>query len=166
MSDNKKGLFTGSFDPVTLGHVDLIERASRLFEHLYVGIFFNREKAGEFSIEERQRMLKAAVSHLPNVTVITANNSLTVAIAKELGVTHLVRGLRNGNDLTYEANLEFFNKHLNNQIDTVYLMASNQWQEVSSSRVRELLYFKADISDFVPESVVKEVEKKYRYENI
>lgn len=160
MLGNKKGLFTGSFDPVTLGHVDLIERASQLFDQLYVGIFYNREKAGDFSIEERQRMLEAAVSHLPNVKVITANNSLVVDIARQLKVTHLVRGLRNGNDLTYEANLEFFNKHLNRQIDTIYLMASNQWQEVSSSRIRELLYFKADISDFVPESVVKEVEKK------
>ncbi|MGV3010170.1 pantetheine-phosphate adenylyltransferase [Streptococcus thoraltensis] len=160
MSDKKIGLFTGSFDPVTLGHVDLIARASQLFDQLYVGIFYNKEKAGQFSIDQRRNMLEEAVADLDNVKVITANNSLAVDIAAKLEVTHLVRGLRNGNDLTYEANLEFFNKHLNDSIDTIYLMSANQWQEVSSSRIRELIFFKADISDFVPESVVKEVEKK------
>ncbi|ESV54559.1 phosphopantetheine adenylyltransferase [Streptococcus agalactiae LMG 14747] len=158
MSGKKIGLFTGSFDPVTLGHVDLIARAAQLFDHLYVGVFFNKDKKGQFSIDSRKRMLEEAVKDVQNVTVITAYNSLAVDIAEKLEVTHLVRGLRNGNDLTYEANLEFFNKHLNPRIDTVYLMAANQWQEVSSSRIRELLYFKSDISAFVPESVVKEVE--------
>lgn len=160
MSDKKIGLFTGSFDPVTLGHVDLIARASQLFDQLYVGIFYNKEKEGLFNIDQRRHMLEKAVADLENVTVITANHSLAVDVAAKLNVTHLVRGLRNGNDLTYEANLEFFNKHLNASIDTIYLMSANQWQEVSSSRIRELIYFKADISDFVPESVVKEVEKK------
>ncbi|MGV3028116.1 pantetheine-phosphate adenylyltransferase [Streptococcus hyovaginalis] len=160
MSGKKIGLFTGSFDPVTLGHVDLIARASQLFKQLYVGIFYNKDKEGQFSIDQRRRMLEEAVADLDNVTVITANNSLAVDIADKLEVTHLVRGLRNGNDLTYEANLEFFNKHLNDSIDTIYLMSANQWQEVSSSRIRELIYFKADISDFVPESVVRVVEKQ------
>lgn len=161
MSDKKIGLFTGSFDPVTLGHVDLIARASQLFDQLYVGIFYNKEKEGLFSIDDRQDMLEEALKELANVKVITANNSLAVAVAAELEVTHLVRGLRNGNDLTYEVNLEFYNKHLNPKIDTVYLMSANQWQEVSSSRIRELIYFKAAISDFVPNSVVEKVEKNY-----
>lgn len=161
MSDKKIGLFTGSFDPVTLGHVDLIARASQLFDQLYVGIFYNKEKEGLFSIDDRQDMLEEALKNLANVKVITANNSLAVAVAAELEVTHLVRGLRNGNDLTYEVNLEFYNKHLNPKIDTVYLMSANQWQEVSSSRIRELIYFKAAISDFVPKSVVEKVEKNY-----
>lgn len=161
MSDKKIGLFTGSFDPVTLGHVDLIARASQLFDQLYVGIFYNKEKEGLFSIDDRQDMLQEALKNLANVKVITANNSLAVAVAAELEVTHLVRGLRNGNDLTYEVNLEFYNKHLNPKIDTVYLMSANQWQEVSSSRIRELIYFKAAISDFVPNSVVEKVEKNY-----
>ncbi|MEQ9809349.1 pantetheine-phosphate adenylyltransferase [Streptococcus jiangjianxini] len=166
MSDKKIGLFTGSFDPVTLGHVDLIARASQLFDQLYVGIFYNKEKEGQFSIDQRCHMLEEAVANLDNVKVLTANNSLAVDIAAKLEVTHLVRGLRNGNDLTYEANLEFFNKHLNDKIDTVYLMSANQWQEVSSSRIRELIYFKADISDFVPESVVREVDKKHEQTRI
>ncbi|MFU2163645.1 pantetheine-phosphate adenylyltransferase [Streptococcus pluranimalium] len=161
MSDKKIGLFTGSFDPVTLGHVDLIARASQLFDQLYVGIFYNKEKEGLFSIDDRQDMLEEALKELANVKVITANNSLAVAVAADLEVTHLVRGLRNGNDLTYEVNLEFYNKRLNPKIDTVYLMSANQWQEVSSSRIRELIYFKAAISDFVPNSVVEKVEKNY-----
>ena len=102
MSD-KIGLFTGSFDPMTLGHLDLIERASRLFDHLYVGIFFNHEKKGYFTIEQRETMVTEAVAHLPNVRVITAEAELAVEVARRYGVTSLVRGLRNSQDFLYES---------------------------------------------------------------
>ena len=102
MSD-KIGLFTGSFDPMTKGHVDLIERASRLFDKLYVGIFYNREKSGFFTIEARERMVKEALQHLDNVEVITSQNELAVTVARRLGAQAFVRGLRNSQDLDYEA---------------------------------------------------------------
>ena len=98
MSD-KIGLFTGSFDPMTKGHVDLIERASRLFDKLYVGIFYNREKSGFFTIEARERMVKEALQHLDNVEVITSQNELAVTVARRLGTQAFVRGLRNSQDL-------------------------------------------------------------------
>ncbi|MBM7635447.1 pantetheine-phosphate adenylyltransferase [Streptococcus saliviloxodontae] len=159
MSD-RIGLLTGSFDPVTLGHMDIISRASKLFDTLYVGIFFNREKQGFFTIDERQHILEEAVVDFQNVVVVTADNSLAVDFANQLGVTCLVRGLRNATDFDYEANLDFFNKQLAKELETIYLIASHEVQPISSSRVRELIHFGVDLEAYVPESVIKEVEKK------
>jgi pantetheine-phosphate adenylyltransferase len=159
MSD-KIGLLTGSFDPVTNGHMDIIERASKLFDKLYIGIFYNKDKQGFFTIEERQKMLEESVQGIENVKVITARDSLAVDIAKRLGVTYMVRGIRSWADMDYEANLSFYNKHLAEEIETVFLLSSLELTYVTSSRIRELIYFKSDISAFVPNCVVKEVEKK------
>lgn len=158
MSD-KIGLFTGSFDPVTNGHMDIIRRASRLFTTFYVGIFYNKDKQGLFSIEKRKSMLEEAVSDLPNVKVIVAKRSLVVDIARQLGVTHLVRGFRGTSDIEHEMRLEFYNKELAPDIETLYFSAPLSLTFVSSSHVRELIHFKADISQYVPASVVKEVGK-------
>ena len=106
----KIGLFTGSFDPVTNGPLDIIARASKLFDTLFVGIFYNKAKNGFFSVEERWQMLEEALQEFPNVKVITARDSLVVDIAKRLEVGYLVRGLRNGKDLEYEADLAFYNE--------------------------------------------------------
>ena len=160
MSD-KVGLFAGSFDPVTNGHLDLIKRASLLFDKLYVGIFYNQEKQGLFDIPSRKAMLEAAVSQFDNVEVITARDSLAVSIARSLGVTQLVRGLRNAQDFEYEAKMALFNRELAEEIETVFLLTAPEWLYVSSSGMRELIHFKADISAYVPEAVVKEVEKKF-----
>ena len=102
MSD-RSGLFTGSFDPITIGHVQLIERASRLFDRVYVGIFYNPEKVGLFSIEQRVRMVEGALAHLENVEIVTSTQELAVTVARNLGVVTLIRGLRNAQDLVYEA---------------------------------------------------------------
>lgn len=160
MSD-KIGLFAGSFDPVTNGHVDIIERASRLFDKLYVGIFYNKDKAGLFEPEVRQQMLKAAVADLENVCVIMARNSLAVDVARDLKVTHLVRGLRGSEDLEHEARLDFFNRELAPELETVYLLTKLDMKYINSTHVRELIYFKSDIKKYVPASVIKEVEKRF-----
>ena len=160
MSD-KIGLFTGSFDPVTLGHVELIERASRLFDRLYVGLFYNKDKQGQFSLEQRLLFLKEALTHLDNVAVLAVSNRLAVHVAQEHGVTHLVRGLRNATDLEYEDNLAYFNHQLADQLDTIFLLSQGDRRYISSSRVRELIYFKADVRPYVPEVVALEVEKSY-----
>lgn len=155
----KIGLFTGSFDPVTNGHLDIIARASKLFDTLFVGIFYNKAKNGFFSVEERRQMLEEALQEFPNVKVITARDSLVVDIAKRLEVGYLVRGLRNGKDLEYEADLAFYNHYLALEIESVFLLSSPDLVHVSSSRIRELIYFHSDISDFVPTSVVKKWRK-------
>lgn len=153
----KIGLFTGSFDPVTLGHVDLIERASRLVDKLYVGIFYNQEKSAFLSLERRYALLSGAVASIENVEVITSSQALTVDVAKNLGVTVLVRGLRGAEDVNYEASLDFFNRALAPNLETIYLLAQPHLKYISSSRVRELLSFHADIRPYVPQNVVKEL---------
>ena len=158
MSD-KIGLFTGSFDPITKGHVDLIERASRLFDKLYVGIFYNREKYGFFRIEARERMVKEALQHLDNVEVITSQNELAVTVAGRLGAKAFVRGLRNSQDLDYEANMNFFNRELAEELETIFLLSKPAYQHISSSRIRELIAFQQDIAAYVPQSVIKELER-------
>ena len=158
MSD-KIGLLTGSFDPVTLGHVDIIRRASRLFDKLYVGIFYNKEKKGYFSLSSRQTMLVEALADLEKVEVVTMTDGLAVDFAKQLGVTHLVRGLRNATDLEYESGLAFYNNYLAKELETVFLLAKHDYRYLSSSSVRELLHFGSDIADFVPLSVIKEEER-------
>ena len=154
----KIGLFTGSFDPVTLGHIDLLTRSSKLFDKLYVGLFANLAKTNLFTMEERAHMLREALAPLLNVEVIMAQDELAVDVARRLGVTHLVRGLRSSKDLDYEAELAFFNHHLDASIESVFLLAKPELSHVSSSRVRELIYFGADITPFVPESVLVEME--------
>ena len=158
MSD-KIGLFTGSFDPITKGHVDLIERASRLFDKLYVGIFYNREKYGFFRIEARERMVKEALQHLDNVEVITSQNELAVTVAGRLGAKAFVRGLRNSQDLDDEANMNFFNQELAEELETIFLLSKPAYQHISSSRIRELIAFQQDIAAYVPQSVIKELER-------
>ena len=158
MSD-KIGLFTGSFDPMTTGHVDLIERASRLFDKLYIGIFYNREKSGCFTSEARERIVKEALQHLDNVEVITSQNELAVTVAGRLGAKAFVRGLRNSQDLDYEANMNFFNQELAEELETIFLLSKPAYQHISSSRIRELIAFQQDIAAYVPQSVIKELER-------
>lgn len=158
----KIGLYTGSFDPITKGHLDVIERASRLFDHLYVGVFYNEVKQGMFSEKDRLTMVTEAVAHLGNVSVLASRQRLAVEVAEELGCSHLIRGVRNGTDLAYEMNLEFFNQGLAPAIETIYFSATPAHREISSSRVRELIHFQADLTRYVPESVVKVVKQRDR----
>ena len=157
MSD-KIGLFTGSFDPMTNGHLDMIERASRLFDKLYVGIFFNPHKQGFLPIENRKRGLETALKHLGNVEVVSSHDELVVDVAKRLGATCLVRGLRNAADLQYEASFDYYNHQLASEIETIYLYSRPEHLYVSSSAMRELVKFGQEIQQYVPNSVVEELE--------
>lgn len=159
---DKIGFFAGSFDPVTKGHVDIITRASTLFDTLYVGILYNKDKQGLFRIEERQSMLEEALVDLDNVKIVTAANSLAVDVARQLKATHLVRGLRGSEDLEHEARLDFFNHELAPELETIYLLTRLEMKYVSSTHVRELIHFKSDLlGKYVPVSVVRKVEKKF-----
>ena len=157
MSD-RIGLFTGSFDPMTNGHMDLIERASKLFDKLYVGIFYNPHKNGFLSIESRLKTVEKAVAHLENVQVIASHDELVVDVARKLGVHVLVRGLRNVADLQYEASFDFYNHQLAGEIETVYLHSRPEHVYISSSAVRELLKFDQDISKYLPNAVLEELK--------
>ena len=156
----KIAMFTGSFDPITNGHMDIIVRASKLFDELYIGLFYNKNKQGFWDVATRKRILDEVVADFPNVKVITAHDSLAVDVARDLCVTYLVRGLRNATDFDYEANMDYFNKGLAPELESVYLFSSHEVTPVSSSRVRELIYFEGDFRSYVPQAVVKEVEAK------
>ena len=157
MSD-KIGLFTGSFDPMTNGHLDLIERASKLFDKLYVGIFYNPHKMGFLPIESRKKTVEKAVGHLKNVEVMASHDELVVNVARKLGVQVLVRGLRNATDLQYEASFDYYNHQLASELETIYLHSRLEHIHISSSAVRELLKFGQDISGYVPNTVLEELE--------
>ncbi|MBO4107821.1 pantetheine-phosphate adenylyltransferase [Streptococcus suis] len=159
MSD-KIGLFTGSFDPITKGHMDLIERASGLFDKLYVGIFTNPNKNGLLSPEQRLAVLEDLFAAEDKVEAFLAKNELVVDVAHRLGVTHLVRGLRNATDLEYESSFDFYNRQLAPDLETIYLIAKPELKFVSSSQVRELVQFGQDIGPYVPLRVSQELDSK------
>ncbi|HGF1449350.1 TPA: pantetheine-phosphate adenylyltransferase [Streptococcus suis] len=159
MSD-KIGLFTGSFDPITNGHLDLIERASGLFDKLYVGIFTNPNKKGLLSPEQRLAVLEDLFAKEDKVEAFLAKNELVVDVAHRLGVTHLVRGVRNATDLEYESSFDFYNRRLAPDLETVYLIAKPELKFVSSSQVRELVQFGQDINPYVPLRVSQELDSK------
>lgn len=156
-----KGLYAGSFDPLTKGHMDIIERAAGLVDVLYVGIFVNPNKSGFFTMEERFQILQESLVNVPNVKIILVEDRLLADVAKELDIDVLFRGLRNSEDFAYESNMDYFNRRLTEGVETLYLMAQPDLAPVSSSRIRELIHFKQDISDYVPTPVLGMVLKKY-----
>ena len=151
-----KCLYPGSFDPVTYGHLDIIQRASRLFDQVYVGVLYNPEKAGCFSVEKRVEMLKKACAFLPNVQVI-AYGGLLAELTREMKISAVVRGVRGMRDLESETDMAHINHRLNPDLETLFLPASPEKGEISSSMVRQLAHFGADISAYVPDSVLPDV---------
>lgn len=158
MNTNKIGLFTGTFDPVTFGHLDIIKRASLLFDKLYVGIFKNDKKNPMFMTDLRAAILREELKDWPNVEVIVHEKDLTVNVAKNLGVTALVRSVRNSTDLEYEKNMYYFNFEMTG-VETVLLMAKAELEPLNSTRMRELSSFGQDLSKWLPTSVIREMEK-------
>ena len=153
-------LFPASFDPVTNGHLDLVHRARRVFSELVVGVAHNVAKSGAFPVEERVEMLESAIGDLPGVRV-TAVQGLVVEYARELGAGVVIRGLRANADFEFEFEMALMNRHLRPEIETLFLMTSQQFFYVSSSRLKELVQFGADISEWVPPLVAKRMREKF-----
>jgi len=157
----KIGFYPGSFDPITLGHLDIIRRGATLFDKLYVAISVNPNKKTLFTAHERVELVKEVLKDMPNIEVI-ASDQLTVEHCKLLGATHILRGLRAVTDYDYEFQLTNFNRHLSTDIDTVFLMTEGKYSFLSSSSVRELAGFHGDVRPFVPEPVVLAIERKFK----
>jgi pantetheine-phosphate adenylyltransferase len=153
-------LFPASFDPVTNGHLDLVHRARHVFSELVVGVAHNVAKSGTFPVEERVEMLESAIGDLPGVRV-TAFQGLLVDYAREIGAGVVIRGLRANADFEYEFEMALMNRHLCPEIETLFLMTSQQFFYVSSSRLKELVQFGADISEWVPPLVAKRMREKF-----
>ena len=160
----KKAIYPGSFDPVTLGHIDVIRRASKLFDHLIIGVLNNRAKTPLFSVEERVKMLKEVTKDIPNVEV-KSFAGLTVDFAKECGANAVVRGLRAITDFEYELQMAQTNRVLEPEVDTTFLITSLEYAYLSSTVVKEVAAFGGDIHKFVPDFVEKEIRAKYAARN-
>lgn len=145
-------LYPGSFDPFTLGHLDIVERASRLFREVEVTVADNAAKTGFLPVSERCDLILASIAHLENVTV-RSFSGLLASYAVERGAVALVRGLRQVSDFEFEFRMAFANRRLAPGIETVFLMTSEEYALISSSIVREIHQWKGDISSFVPEPV-------------
>ncbi len=155
----KIGYYPGSFDPITFGHLDIVSRGSHLFDKLYVAVSVNPNKKTMFSAQERYGIVKEVLKDIPNVEVVVSEK-LTVAHCKELGATHILRGLRAVTDYDYEFQMTNFNRKIDSDIDTVFLMTEGQFSFLSSSSVRELAVFGGDVTPFVPEFVANKILEK------
>lgn len=156
----KKAIYPGSFDPVTLGHLDIIKRASKLFDHLIIGVLNNSAKTPLFSVEERVKMLKEVTKEIPNVE-IASFDGLMVEFAKEMNVNAVVRGLRAITDFEYELQIAQLNRVMAEEIDTVFLTTNLKYAYLSSSSVKEVAAYGGDITPFVTSYVVEEVHRKF-----
>ena len=154
-----KAVFPGSFDPPTNGHLDIIQRASKLFDDVDVLISVNPNKKYMFSEQERLEMLQELLKNYKNVQ-IHVWEGLIVNYAKEVGAKVLIRGIRSSNDFSYEFELAHMNQNLNPQIETMFLPSKEKWGVVKSSSIKELALFGGDISRMVPPLVETELKKK------
>ena len=153
----KIAVYPGSFDPITNGHLDILERASRVFDKVIVLVASNPNKHSRFSVEERVAMIEEATTEFKNV-VVDFYDGLTVRYAKEHGATHLIRGLRAVSDFEYEFQLASANEFADSSIDMVFFMARGEKSFISSSAIFELHNSGVDISNLVPESVMKRLK--------
>lgn len=154
-------VYPGSFDPVTLGHLDIIERSAHMMDHLIVGVLQNNSKTPLFSVEERVKMLEDVTSYLPNVEV-RAFGGLLVDFVHQCQADVIVRGLRAITDFEYELQMAQTNRVLAPDVDTMFLTTSLEYAYLSSTTVKEVAAFGGDISKFVPEFVMDEVHKKFK----
>ncbi|MCI6813589.1 MAG: pantetheine-phosphate adenylyltransferase [Lachnospiraceae bacterium] len=159
----RAAIYPGSFDPVTFGHLDIIERAAAIFDELTVSILNNTTKTPLFSVEERVNILKEATKHLPNVKIDSFSGLLVdYAMQKDIHVS--VRGLRAITDFEYELQIAQTNNKLSGgSLDTVFLTTNLEYSYLSSSSVREIASFHGDISQFVPAFVVEKVYEKFGF---
>ena len=145
-----KAIFAGSFDPFTIGHLDIVQRAAKCFEHVFISILYNPGKdTCMFSVDERETLIRDAVSGIPNITV-THFDGLLVEYASSLGADCIIRGIRTGGDVDYERMLETVNHKLDGEMETLYLLSKPEHSHISSSLVRQLLMLHIGIEDIVP----------------
>ena len=157
----KKAIYPGSFDPLTLGHLDIIERSARIVDELVVGVLNNSAKNSLFSLDERVSMIKEMTDSMPNVTV-TSFNGLLVDYMREIDATIIVRGLRAVTDFEYELQIAQTNHVENPEVETIFLTTSLQYYYLSSTIVKEFASYGGDLSKFVPARFIDRIYDKYQ----
>jgi pantetheine-phosphate adenylyltransferase len=156
----KTALYPGTFDPVTYGHLDVIERSSQLFNNVIVAVAASSSKKTLFTVEERVDMLKKSTSKIKNIK-ISSFNSLMIDYAKKVGADIIVRGLRAVSDFEFEFQMALTNRKIADNITTLFLMPHEKYTYLNSTLVREIASFKGNVSDFVPAYVKKQLQKKF-----
>ena len=157
-------IYPGSFDPVTLGHLDIIRRASGLFDRLIVAVMHNQNKKPMFSVEERMEMLRRTTAGLPNVE-IESFGGLLADYARSKNACVLVKGLRAVSDFEYEFQMALANRKLNADLDTVFLMTSSEYMYLSSSVVKDIAVHGGSVAGFVPDEIVQDIVRRTRKED-
>jgi len=155
----RKAVYPGTFDPLTIGHLDIIDRAVAFIDKLYICVADNYTKNPTFTTKERIKMIKRATSHLDNI-IVTSTNDLIIRYAQDNNINIIIRGLRNITDYENEYALFQFNRNLNDNIETIILFPSSRNHFVSSSAIKELIVHDADISPYVPKEIINEVKAK------
>ena len=155
-----KVIYPGTFDPITNGHTDLIERAGRMFDDIVVAVAYNSKKQPLLNLEERCELVRKATAHLPNVTV-TGFSNLLADFVREQNATVILRGLRAVSDFEYEFQLADMNRRLAPEIESVFLTPSNHLSYISSSLIREIASLGGDVSEFVDPAVAEALAQKF-----
>ncbi len=154
------GVYPGTFDPITLGHMDIIKRGTRLVDKLVIGVTTNPSKSPMFSIEERMTMVRRETESLGELVEVVSFNALLMNFAEKQGAGVIIRGLRAVADFEYEYQMAGMNQQLNDAIETVFLMADVSLQPIASRLVKEIAIYGGDIHKFVPPTVSEEVVKR------
>ncbi|KKE78079.1 pantetheine-phosphate adenylyltransferase [Oceanobacillus caeni] len=157
----KLAICPGSFDPITNGHLDIIERASGIFDQVIVAVFNNEAKSPLFSVQERMDLIKESTSYLPNISVDSSSH-LLMDYAKEKNADVVIRGLRAVSDFEYEMQITSMNRKLNPEVETLFVMTNNQYSFLSSSMVKEIAKYHGDISGLIPEVVQSALREKFK----
>lgn len=155
----KIGVYPGSFDPITNGHLDIIERASKLFDKLIVGVGINNNKTSLFPVEKRLEFIEASCKGITNVEV-DSFSGLLIEFMKKKDANTIVKGLRAISDFEYEFQMALMNRKLNPQIETIFMMTSSKYSYLSSSLIKEVAKFGGCVKGLIPEMVEKELYKK------
>ena len=156
-------IFPGSFDPITNGHVDIINQAAAIFDKVYVVVMVNTAKKYLFTNEEREDLINDAVKDLKNVQVLLKPNQLTVNVARDLGANTIVRGVRNTTDFLFEQQIAEMNKKMANDISTVLLFTEPENSFVASSIIKEIAQFNGDFASFLPTKAAQALKEKIGY---
>lgn len=156
-----KAVYPGSFDPVTLGHLDIIKRSANIVDELIVGVLVNSKKEPMFTMEERFEMLSESVKDLPNVTVKTFEG-MTIDFARENGARVIIRGLRVISDYESEMQIAQTNRNIDSNIETMFLSTGLEYSFLSSTIAKEVAYYDAGVEKLVPPAVVKKFKEKYK----
>lgn len=157
---SKIAVVPGSFDPITNGHVDIIERASKVFPEVRVAVMNNSSKHSLFTVEERKELIRTVTSKFPNV-IVESSGGLLIEYARNVGASVIVRGLRAISDFEYEMQITSMNRMLDESIETFFVMTKNQYSFLSSSIVKEVAKYGGDISALVPTEVEDALKKKF-----